>query len=51
MYSLLYSKLPGGRLVKGLQLVALAAIAVAFLFFVAFPLFDSLFVQDPSIDG
>jgi hypothetical protein len=51
MYSLLYSKLPGGRLAKGLQLLGLAAVVITFLFFVAFPLFDSLFIQDPSIDG
>jgi hypothetical protein len=51
MFSLLYKKLPGGRLAKGLQVIAIVAVVVAFLFFGAFPLFDSLLVQDPSIDG
>lgn len=51
MYSLLYRKLPGGKLAKAIQLMAIGLILLAFLFFLAFPLFESLFSQDPSIDG
>lgn len=51
MYSLLYSKLRGGKLAKFLQLLLLGSAFIAFLFFVAFPSIDSWIPEDPSIDG
>jgi hypothetical protein len=51
MYSALYRRLPGGKVAKLLQLAALTAALLAFLFFVAFPIVDSYIPEDPSING
>jgi hypothetical protein len=51
MYSLLYRKLPGGKVAKALQLLLLSAAVLAILMLWVFPFADSLIPQDPSIDG
>lgn len=51
MYSLLYSKLRGGKIAKFLQLLILTSAFIAFLFFLAFPALDTLIPEDPSING
>jgi hypothetical protein len=51
MYSLLYNKLPGGKLAKLLQVFVLMAAFVALLFFVIFPLVDTYLPEDPSLNG
>jgi hypothetical protein len=51
MYSALYRKLPGGRVIKTLCLVALVSAAVSFLFFVVFPFVETFVAEDPSIDA
>jgi hypothetical protein len=51
MYSLLYRILPGGKVTKVLLLIALAAAVLALLFFLVFPIVDSLIPEDPSING
>lgn len=51
MYSLLYSKLRGGKVAKFLQLLMLVTAFIAFLFFVAFPAINTLIPEDPSING
>jgi len=51
MYKALYNRLPGGTVAKVSQMVALAMLALAFLFFVAFPFVDSLIATDPSINA
>jgi hypothetical protein len=50
MYSALYKRLKGGRFAKVTQMVLIFAIAIAFLFFVAFPFLDSLITTDPIVN-
>mgnify|MGYP006963603582 CR=1 FL=1 len=51
MYSLLYSKLRGGKVAKFLQLMVLVSIAIAILFFWVFPTIDAAIPEDPSLNG
>jgi hypothetical protein len=51
MYSALYRRLPGGKVAKLLQVAALTSALLALLFFAIFPLVDSYFPEDPSING
>lgn len=51
MYSLLYRKLPGGKLAKFLQLLGLAVIVLAALIFVVFPFVDTILPQEPEFNG
>lgn len=51
MYSALFRRLPGGNVAKVIQVIALVAGLVSFLFFVAFPLVDSYIPEGPSING
>lgn len=51
MYSLLYNKLPGGKIVKLLQVLVLLAGFISLLFFVIFPLVDTYLPEDPALNG
>lgn len=51
MYSALYRILPGGPLLKWLQLTVLAAGFVAVLFYVVFPYVDAVIAVDPVVNG
>ncbi|MEN9992633.1 MAG: hypothetical protein RLY83_203 [Actinomycetota bacterium] len=51
MFSLLYKKLPGGKVAKMAQMVTIILAFVAVLFFVVFPAVDPLIPEDPSING
>lgn len=51
MFSLLYNKLPGGKVAKWAQLAVILVAVVALLFFVIFPAVDTLIPEDPSING
>jgi hypothetical protein len=51
MYSALFRALPGNKIMKSLQIVVLAGIAVLILFTLVFPVIESLFAEDPSING
>lgn len=51
MYSALFRALPGNKILKSLQLVVLAGIAVLILFTLVFPVIESLIAEDPSING
>jgi hypothetical protein len=42
--------LPGGRLAKALQMTFLLAGFVSLLFFLVFPVVDSLIPEDPALD-
>ncbi len=50
MYSALYRKLPGGPVIKTLCLVAIFSAVVSVLFFVVFPLVETVFAEDPSLN-
>lgn len=50
MYSWIWNRLPGGKLLKGFLSLVLALGAVALCFFVLFPWLDSVFVDSPLID-
>ncbi|MFM2384375.1 MAG: hypothetical protein RL166_249 [Actinomycetota bacterium] len=51
MYSLLYSKLRGGKLAKVLQLLILAGAVIAILFLWVFPMIEVAIPEDPSLNG
>lgn len=49
MYLWLWRKLPGGKLLKLIQLLALIAVLVAVLFTQVFPYLDAIFTVDPTL--
>lgn len=51
MFSLLYNKLPGGKVAKWAQIALIFLTVIAILFFVVFPAVDTLIPEDPSING
>jgi len=51
MYSELFRLLPGNFVVKVLQAIALLAVVVSFLFFIAFPFVETLLPEEPSVNG
>lgn len=51
MYSALYRKLPGGPVIKSLCLLAIFSAVVSALFFVVFPLVETLIAEDPSLNA
>lgn len=51
MYSALFRKLPGGPVIKTLCLLAILSTVVSVLFFVVFPLVETLVAEDPSLNG
>jgi hypothetical protein len=51
MYAALFRILPGNKILKSLQLVLLASVAVLVLFTLVFPFVESLIAEDPSING
>ena len=51
MYAALFRKLPGNKILKWLQLFALAVVAVLILFTLVFPYVETLIAEDPSING
>lgn len=50
MYSWIWNRLPGGKLLKGFLSVLLVLAAVALCFLGLFPWLDSVFVDSPLID-
>jgi hypothetical protein len=51
MYSALFRALPGNKILKSLQIVALAGIGVLILFTLVFPVIESFMAEDPLING
>ena len=49
MYSWLWSKLPGTKMLKLAQLFAIAAAVLLVLFGAVFPWLDGVFAQDPTL--
>jgi len=49
MYGWIWKKLPGGKVLKAVQLLVLLALAVAGLFLFVFPLLDQLFIAPPTL--
>ncbi len=51
MYSALFRLLPGNFVLKVLQVVVLLAFVVSVLFFIVFPFVETLFPEEPSVNG
>jgi hypothetical protein len=49
IYSWIWRKLPGGRVLKVLQVAALFCFVVTLLFLVVFPAIDVIFIEPPVV--
>ena len=50
IYSWIWSKLRGGRVLKVVQVAALCCLVLTILFLVVFPEIDALFIEPPVVE-